>query len=113
MYKQVIVVRKDLKMGKGKLASQVAHASLLAYKNSGLIKRIKWEREGAKKVVLEVGSLEELQYIYRKAKKLKLAVSIVRDAGKTQLRPGTITCICIGPEKEEKIDKITKHLKLL
>lgn len=113
MYKQVIVVRKDLKMGKGKLASQVAHASLEACEISDKEIREKWKKEGAKKVVLKVENLEKLLEIYEKAKKNGLPVVIIRNAGKTQVEKGEITCIGIGPEKEEKIDKITGGLKLL
>lgn len=113
MYKQVIVVRKDIRMGKGKLASQVAHASLHAFLISDEKIRKKWISEGAKKVVLKVPDLSSLLKIYEKAKKAGLPVFLVRDAGKTQIKEGTITCLGIGPESEEKIDKITGKLKLL
>jgi PTH2 family peptidyl-tRNA hydrolase len=109
--KQVIVVRKDLKLKKGKLAVQVAHASILAYKKSKL--KEDWEKEGQKKVALWCDDLKELLDIFQKAKEEKLSVSIVKDAGLTHLPKGTITCIGIGPDKEEKIDKITKKLKLI
>ena len=111
--KQVIVIRKDIKMGKGKLAVQIAHASLGAYKMATEEMRKSWEESGEKKVVLKVGSERELLEIYKKAKRLKLPCFLVRDAGLTQLSPGTITAIGIGPEREEKIDKITGNLKLL
>jgi len=113
MFKQVVVVRSDLKMSLGKTAAQIAHASLCSCKKADKEILENWEREGAKKVVLKVGSLEELLEIYKKVKKSGLPCCIIRDAGKTQLKAGTITCLGIGPEKEEKIDKITKHLKLL
>ncbi|MCD6483157.1 MAG: peptidyl-tRNA hydrolase [Candidatus Aenigmarchaeota archaeon] len=113
MYKQAIVVRKDIRMGKGKLAAQVAHASLQAFLISDEKTRNEWLSEGAKKVVLKVSSLKTLLNLYEKAKKLKLPVVIIRDAGKTQVNKGTITCIGIGPEREDKIDKITGKLKLL
>jgi PTH2 family peptidyl-tRNA hydrolase len=113
MYKQVIVVRKDLKLEKGKLAAQVAHASLEAYKKADKPLRNAWEREGSKKVVVKTDDLKSLLEAKKKADKLGLPCSLIRDAGKTQLKKGTITCLGIGPEKEEKIDKITKHLKLV
>ena len=111
--KQVIVVRKDLRWGKGKLAAHVAHASFGAARmaKEEIVK--KWEEEGAKKVVLKVGDLKELKEIYKKAKKAKLPCFLVRDAGLTQLKAGTITCLGIGPCEERKIDKITGKLKLL
>ena len=113
MYKQVIVIRKDLHLSKGKMSSQVAHASLSAYNKAD--KKIKtfWEREGAKKVVVGVKNLSELLGIQRKAIKLGLPCSLIRDAGRTHIKKGTVTCIGIGPDKEEKIDSITKELKLL
>jgi len=112
-YKQVIVIRSDLKLSKGKAASQAAHASLEAFKKAD--KRIvnTWEAEGSKKVILKTDSLKELKDLFKKAKSSKLPVSMIRDAGKTHIKRGTTTCIAIGPEKEESIDRITKHLKLL
>ena len=116
VYKQVIVVRRDLNLGKGKLCAQVAHASLEAAlitlkKNPNVF--YKWYNSGAKKVVLKVNNLEELLEIYNKAKESGLTVSLIRDAGLTQIPSNTITCIGIGPDLEEKIDKITGKLKLL
>jgi PTH2 family peptidyl-tRNA hydrolase len=112
-YKQVVVVRKDLKLGKGKLAAQVAHASIGSMKKAR--KRVVklWESEGSKKVVLKVDDLQQLKNIRRKAACEKLPSFIVSDAGLTQIRGGTITCLGIGPAAEEKIDKVTKDLKLL
>ncbi len=112
MLKQVILVRKDIKMDRGKLAAQVAHASLGSYKDSGAKDRAQWEAEGSKKVVLKVGSREELMKIYEKAKR-KFPCFLVRDAGKTQVEPGTVTALGIGPCEEREIDRMTKHLKLL
>ena len=113
MYKQVIVFRRDIKIGKGKLASHCAHASLGAMKKaeSGIVE--KWEGEGAKKVVLRVNEIKELRDIYKKSKKSKLPCFLVKDAGLTQLKKGTITCLGIGPAEEKKINKITGKLKLL
>lgn len=111
--KQVIVVRTDLGMGKGKIASQVAHASIESISVSKNEKVSKWKRDGMKKIVLKVSSEKELLTIYRKAKKEGLVAVIVRDLGKTQIKTGTITALAIGPDEDEKIDKITGNLKLL
>jgi PTH2 family peptidyl-tRNA hydrolase len=111
--KQVIIIRKDLKMSMGKAIAQACHASIEAYKSSDKKIIKKWEESGSKKVVLKVNSLEELLKIYEEAKKSGLVVSLIRDAGKTELEEGTITCIAIGPDYSEKIDKITGNLKLL
>ncbi|HIH61535.1 MAG TPA: aminoacyl-tRNA hydrolase [Methanobacteriales archaeon] len=111
--KQAIIIRADLKMGKGKLAAQACHASIESYKRTTQDKVKKWENEGSKKIILKVKNLEELMEIYKTLKKTKISHYLVRDAGHTQLPPGTITALGIGPDDDEKIDKITKHLKLL
>lgn len=113
MYKQVIVIRKDLGMGKGKIAAQVAHASLEAYKRADREDVDEWERDGTKKVVVKADGLMELMKIRDMVKSMGLAYYVVRDAGKSQISPGTVTAIGIGPATEGEIDKITKDLKLL
>ena len=115
VYKLVVVVRKDLDIGKGKLCVQVAHAAVECVleqlkKNKEIVE--KWREEGGKKIVVYVENLEKLMEIYNKAKE-ELNTVLIRDAGLTQLPPGTITCIGIGPDLDEKIDKITGTLKLL
>ena len=109
--KQVILVRSDLKMGLGKLSSQVAHASLEAALKSDKLKE--WKNKGTKKVILKVKDEKELLYYYELAKKNKITNALIKDAAKTFFKEPTITCLAIGPEKEEKIDKITKELKML
>ena len=111
--KQVIVVRADLGMDKGKIASQVAHASLEAYKTSDPGERKEWEEGGSKKVVLKTPDPREFADIQRKLKGAGVPFVLIRDAGKTQIRPGTVTAMGIGPVREEEIDRITGHLKLL
>ncbi len=113
MYKQVIVVRKDLKMDKGKIAAQVAHASLEAYKKANVKDVVEWEAEGMKKVVVGVKDIKEFMNVKEEVKEAKIPYSIIRDSGRTQITPGTVTVMGIGPVKEEIIDKITKKLKLL
>jgi len=113
VYKQAIVVRTDLKMGKGKVIAQCCHASL------GCIEEVSprvvklWKEEGAKKVILQVKNLRKLRAIYRKALAARLPCFLVKNRGKTQLRPGTTTCVAIGPAKEVEVDKVTGKLKLL
>jgi len=111
MYKQVIVVIG--KMSKGKTATQVAHASVSSYKLSSSTARKRWENEGQKKVVLKAKGKEELQFLQKKCKKLGLPCFLIADAGLTELEPGTITALGIGPEKEDKINKVTGSLPLL
>lgn len=113
MYKQIIVVRSDVDMGKGKMAAQVAHASMGASMITPKDVLKKWNASGAKKVVLKASSEEELNEIQKFAKRESLPSFLVKDAGKTQLESGTVTALAVGPGKEEKIDKITGNLKLL
>lgn len=112
-YKQVIVVRDDLKLSRGKIAVQVAHATLIGFLKAKEEVREKWLREGQKKIVLKVKNLEELISIKNKAENLGLPTDIVVDAGLTEIPPGTITALVIGPEEAKKIDKVTGSLKLL
>ncbi len=114
--KQAIVVRSDLKMGKGKLAAQVAHASLASAEEAMSRKGAwfdDWKGGGQAKIVLKVRSEEELRELLRKAKSAKLPTALVQDRGLTQLEPGTVTCLGIGPGPEDQIDRITGKLKLL
>ena len=113
--KQVIVVRTDLDMGKGKIAAQVGHACVLGaehVRKSNPEWFSQWW-DGQEKVVLKVSSLKELEQVKQDAIELDLPWSEVTDAGHTQIAPGTLTCISLGPAPEEKIDKVTSELKLL
>ncbi len=112
-YKQVIVVRRDLKMGKGKISAQVAHASLGAVKkvDNDIVEQ--WERDGGKKVVLKVDDIEGFEKIVKLVRSNNIPNYVVKDAGLTEIERGTTTCVGIGPAKEHEIDKVTKNLKLL
>lgn len=111
--KQVIIIRQDLGMSTGKLAAQACHASLGAYQKAGRKAKREWEAGGAKKVVLGCEDLKELKELERKALKLKLPATLITDAGLTELSPGTITALGIGPAEETVIDKITGSLRLI
>ena len=110
--KQVIVMRKDLNMRKGKMCAQAAHASLGAYFKA-LDHILEWEDTGATKICVGVDSLEELHLIGEAAKQAGLLFYAVLDAGRTEFKEPTYTCLAIGPAPDEEIDKITGHLKLL
>ncbi len=113
MWKQVIVVRKDLKMSQGKIAAQAAHASLEAYKATPFEGQLEWEAWGSKKVILKAESLRSVIEIQKRAKKADLPYALIKDAGRTEVKPGTVTAIGIGPWKEDEIDKVTGDLKML
>lgn len=111
--KQAIVIRADLKMGKGKIAAQASHASIGAFvKADGKDKEL-WLREGMMKIVVKVSSEKELDEVYKNARGMKLPTDIVSDAGRTQLEPGTKTAVGIGPAEDDKIDAVTGKMKLL
>lgn len=115
-YKQVIVARKDLEMSPGKLAAQVAHgavgASEKARKNNPEWFK-GWLGEGQKKVVVEVSNEKELRKLNEQAGETGLPHELVQDAGLTELPPGTVTVLAIGPSPSKKVDELTGELPLL
>ena len=115
-FKQVIVVRKDLKMGIGKTSAQAAHAAVLAVEECKKVHsswlRL-WFAEGQPKIVVKVNTLDELLLIKRDGERSNLPVVTVEDKGLTQIPAGTLTCLGIGPGPCSLIDKITNKLKLL
>lgn len=111
--KQVIIMRADLPISRGKIAAQACHASLGSYNRANERKIKKWEQEGGKKVVVKVNDLKELFEYYELVKATDLSFFLVQDAGHTELPEATVTCLGIGPDEDEKIDKITQDLKLL
>lgn len=114
--KQAIIVRTDLKMGKGKLVAQCAHASLMSY-----ITALKYDKEivnewlecGQKKIVLKIGSEKEIDNLYESFRRMRVPCALVVDAGLTQLEPNTKTALGVGPWKSADIDKLLSKLKLL
>jgi peptidyl-tRNA hydrolase, PTH2 family len=113
MYKQAMVVRKDLNMSVGKISAQVSHASLEAYKRAAPEAKEAWELGGQKKIVLKVTSEKDLLEYFERCKDAGLKPALIRDAGHTQLEPGTVTCFGVGPAEEKEVDKILGGLKLL
>jgi len=112
-YKQVILVRSDLKLPKGKMSAQVAHASTESLLKSHKDDIIKWRSEGMKKVVLKVADEKELFKYKMEAEDAGLVTGLITDAGRTVVAPGTKTAVAIGPDEEEKIDEVTGELKIL
>lgn len=131
--KQIIAVRKDLNMPKGKIAAQVAHASMAVildmmskeYMLHGKMEKwsllmceqdeiFKWLHGPFVKIVVGVDSKDELMDLYISASMAKIPNALIQDSGRTEFNGvPTYTCIGIGPAAAEEVDKITGHLKLL
>lgn len=125
--KQVIILRKDLNMRKGKMVAQGAHASMKVFfdklvsdksDNSLVINPItqaekEWIYGRFTKITVSVNSEQELLEIYEKAKNKNLPVSLILDAGLTEFKEPTYTAVAIGPADSEVINTITGHLPLL
>ncbi|XP_030602791.1 peptidyl-tRNA hydrolase 2, mitochondrial [Archocentrus centrarchus] len=114
-FKMILVVRNDLKMGKGKVAAQCSHAAVSAYKqvqrrNPELLKQ--WEYCGQPKVVVKAPDEDTLIDLLGRAKEVGLPVSLIQDAGRTQIAPGSRTVLGIGPGPADLIDSVTGELKL-
>lgn len=112
-FKQVIVVNKSLGMSQGKLAAQVAHASILSMFEApeGIV--CGWLDNSYPKIVLQVETTQDLFALQEKANELKLPSAFVIDEGRTELSNGSITCLGIGPATKELIDEVTGKLRLL
>jgi PTH2 family peptidyl-tRNA hydrolase len=112
--KQVIVIRKDLKMRRGKECVQSAHASLafLLKKSHLTDKERKWVELGQRKICLQVSSEESLLELVEQAKGVGLEVNLIQDSGLTEFDCPTYTCLAIGPDEDVRIDPITQNLKL-
>ncbi|MCW4051009.1 MAG: peptidyl-tRNA hydrolase Pth2 [Candidatus Bathyarchaeota archaeon] len=115
-YKMVIAVRTDLKMSTGKMIAQACHAAVACSEDTKKTHSKQWRNwrdEGAKKVALDAWSMEELEELAKKADELDVVYNMIQDAGHTEIPPGTVTCIGIGPDLVQKIDKVTGSLSLL
>ena len=116
LYKQVIVFHSDLKLSKGKMAVQAAHAAVSAAEEARKHHRVWWENwidEGQRKIAVKVKTEEELLNLERHAKELGLPCALIVDRGLTEVPPNTITCLGIGPAPSGKVDRITGRLPLL
>ncbi|KAJ3652526.1 hypothetical protein Zmor_018482 [Zophobas morio] len=114
-YRLIMGVRNDLKMQKGKVAAQCGHAAMAAYAKAleqtpQTLER--WLRFGGTKIAVRIDSEDELLELDEKAREMNVLSSIIRDAGQTQVAPGTRTVIALGPAPKTVLDKITGHLKL-
>jgi peptidyl-tRNA hydrolase len=111
--KQVIVVDESLRLPRGKLAAQAAHAAVAAYRSAAADDRRAWIAEGMPKIVVACASEFELVAIHARAAEAGLPAELVRDAGRTAVPEGTATCVGIGPAEDSRIDAVTGDLKLV
>lgn len=111
-YKQALVLREDLEMSRGKMIAQACHASLNAYKSSEPEKRSEWESSGGKKVVLSITG-DEIRERLEQAERNDVPAYLVEDAGLTELEPGTVTALGVGPAEEKLVDRITGDLEAM
>jgi PTH2 family peptidyl-tRNA hydrolase len=100
-------------MRAGKIAGQVGHASILAYRGMKAEDAEKWVMGGQKKIVLKVPNADMLCAYEVKAKENNVKSYRVEDMGLTQIEAGTWTCLAIGPDEDDKIDKVCGDLSLL
>jgi len=112
-WKQCLIIRSDVKMSCGKKWAQLAHAAVGAYETSEKITQKKWFHEGMKKVILKAPTLRDLYEIKTHAEMAGIATSLITDAGRTEVEPGTVTALGLGPALSVELDKITGELQLL
>eukprot|EP00117_Sycon_ciliatum_P000326 scpid41363/ scgid6435/ Peptidyl-tRNA hydrolase 2, mitochondrial; Bcl-2 inhibitor of transcription len=114
-YKMVLVVRTDLKMGKGKAAAQCCHAAVACcqklMRSNPRVLSI-WEDHGQPKVVVKTESEADLVQLATKAREAGLQTYLVSDAGRTQIPTGSKTVLGVGPGPAKVVDSVTSHLKL-
>jgi PTH2 family peptidyl-tRNA hydrolase len=118
--KQVIVIRKDLNMRKGKMVAQGSHASMAfltrrLQKNEPITEIQKeWLDNSFAKICVSVDSEQELLEIEQKAKEMGVECHLITDNGLTEFKNiPTKTCLALGPDKSEILDQISGELKLL
>jgi PTH2 family peptidyl-tRNA hydrolase len=112
-YKQCLIVRNDVKMSCGKRCAQAAHASVGAFEHTEKNLKKAWLSEGQKKVVLKADDERTLHELKVIAEHAGISTSLIQDAGLTEIPPGTITALGLGPAKAEDLDRITGDLSLL
>ncbi|KQK05340.1 probable peptidyl-tRNA hydrolase 2 isoform X2 [Brachypodium distachyon] len=114
--KMVLVVRQDLKMGAGKIASQCAHAATGLYADLLASNRVllrQWEQFGQAKIVLACKNQQEMNRIKETAEHRGIPTFVVADAGRTQVLAGSKTVLAVGPGRKADIDTVTGKLRLL
>lgn len=111
--KLVLLVDASLGMGVGKVAAQCAHAALAAAGGADTLTVAQWQGAGEKVVVLSVPGREQMDQLSAKARAVGLPVHAIRDAGRTEVAPGSQTVVAIGPAFASALDPVTGHLRTL
>ncbi len=114
--KMLLVVIKDLNMRKGKIASQCAHAAVLAYKTADRSDAAfqSWDQGMFKKITVSVDTTQQLLDLIEIVKAKGILVSPIVDNGLTEFHNiPTLTCAAFGPAWEDDLNPLTSHLKLL
>lgn len=112
-YHQItVLVRADLNMSKGKIGAQVAHAVVGADREASAETRRLWDESAQRVVVLKVADETELRAYEALAKQHNMAVCMMIDAGLTEIKPHTLTCMALGPDSVERLKSLTGSLKL-
>jgi PTH2 family peptidyl-tRNA hydrolase len=112
-WKQCLLVRTDVRMSCGKMCAQAAHAAVSAFQKAGEEARRGWLSEGQKKVVLKAKDERTLHEVRMLAEARGIPASLIQDAGMTELPPGTVTALGLGPSRTEDLDRITSSFPLL
>jgi len=111
--KQVLLVNSSLALPPGKMAAQVAHASVAAFLVSSNESKQKWLDVGMPKIVLDGKDEARIRDLLRRANEAGVPAYLIRDAGKTVVAEGTVTCLGIGPAPVAEINALTGALTLL
>ena len=111
--KQVIVVNEALKLPRGKLAAQVAHAAVAAFLVAGDEARQAWLADGMPKIVLKSPGEDQLRQLEAAARQRRIPAYLVIDGGRTVIPAGTVTCLGLGPAETAALNELTGQLKLL
>ncbi|KAG5486744.1 hypothetical protein LSCM1_08000 [Leishmania martiniquensis] len=132
--KMALVVRKDLKMSSGKIAAQCAHAAVAVVEEILAAKSAEaaaaqpvqnpvsaawvqwyeaWGVSGCSKVALQCPDEATMMALAKHARRVNLPYYVIRDAGRTQVAPGSRTVVAVGPGPKSLVDEVTGQLKLL
>lgn len=112
-WKQCLIIRTDITMSCGKKCAQCAHAAISAFQRADRTARERWLSDGQMKVALKGKNERTLHELKALAEAANIPAALITDAGMTEIPPGTVTALGLGPAKNEDLDRITGDLSLL